>query len=266
MKIDILKFSVLAMLAAAVASSCDTDAAGTLYDGGGKAEYAFAADQFEVNLLVSDGNTVLIPIYRTVSSGTATVDVVLESVSGNADGVFFLKNSTVVFEDGENEAEVAVSYSDLNQIPLGDVYKFRLSFGKEQASPSGINSVTVSARRNLEYEVIGKGIYTCTFFTQAGAPARLEVTVEKAKGANAYRIPSLFKEGYPMEFSFNEDGEIIEFKKFATGYEDSTYGMLYFEYKEGSFRKNGNVCHFNFTVCSEKYNHDTSYDSLQLPQ
>lgn len=252
MKMNILKINTLVIAVLWTACACDTDVKGTLYDG--DAGYAFSSHKHEVELLVSDGNRCLIPVCRNSPEGTAQLAVFLHTDSENAEGVFHIENPVVTFKEGETVADIVVGYSDINDLGLDEDYRFTLSFDSSLASPSGISSVSVSARRKLVFRNIGNAVYTCTFFTQMGAPAVLEVPVEKADGANVYRLLDVFSTGYPIEFSLDESGENVkEFKMFPTGVVDNVLnqGMIYFEYAgtEGSFRREGNTLYFHYNVC-----------------
>lgn len=267
MKSRILKIAACAATAAIAAVSCDTDVRGSLYEGDGRQEYSFAAPSLHIELSDEDG-TFSIPVYRSACDGMAEVKVGFESVSDGAGDLFALESGTVTFTDGRNEAEILVSCKEITKLELGQVYSFNLSFNGAEASPAGISTVEVTVKRNLVYEVVGKAKYHSSFFKTPGTgmPFVNEVTVERARGANSFRLLDVFVTGYPIEFSFDRNDNIIEFNSFATGISDSNYGDLSFRYEPGTFRREGNVCYFTLRLFSAVYDHDWSYDYVELPE
>ena len=67
--------------------------------------------------------------------------------------------------------------------------------------------------------------------------------IMKAKEANAYKLPDCITVGYPITFALSDDGqELVAWDIQATGYEDSSYGMVYF--LPESMQRDGNVLIF----------------------
>lgn len=259
MKKHILKLAACAVLSLSLFCSCDTDAEGTLYEVG-KTEYAFASTFLKSELLPSDGNKIVVPVYRNTKNGSGTVSVWMEKVSENAKGVFTLENQTVTFEDGKSIAELAVSYDDINQLGTAEIYEFVLSFAGTEASPSKVNSIKVSAQRKLIFKNIGTGIFTSGLF--GGGSWKVEV--EKAEGTGIYRLLSVYKTGYPIVFSVDDNGEVISFKEQITGYELEGY-MLSVRFVEAE--KEGNTYHFTLDIITAEFGSlGKRVESIQLPE
>lgn len=216
MKKHIFKLFALAVISLSFFSSCNTDAEKPMYDVT-KTEYAFASTLQSVEMLPTDGNKIIVPIYRNTTVGTSSVNV---EMSASVEGLFTLANATATFEDGKAATDIVINYDDINALAAGTTYRLTLSFAEENASPSNVNSITVSAQRKLTFKQVGVGIFTTEFFG-----ASWEQPIEKAEEANVYRLPDCYVSGYPIVFSMDEAGNITMSDQ-ETGYVDSTYGMI----------------------------------------
>lgn len=216
MKKHIFKLFALAVISLSFFSSCNTDAEKPMYDVT-KTEYAFASTLQSVEMLPTDGNKIIVPIYRNTTVGTSSVNV---EMSASVEGLFTLANATATFEDGKAATDIVINYDDINALAAGTTYKLTLSFAEENASPSNVNSITVSAQRKLTFKQVGVGIFTTEFFG-----ASWEQPIEKAEEANVYRLPDCYVSGYPIVFSMDEAGNITMSDQ-ETGSVDSTYGMI----------------------------------------
>lgn len=217
MKKYIFTLFALAVIGLSFFCSCNTDAEKTLYDMN-KTEYAFASTLQKVEMLPTDGNQIIVPIYRNTTTGTSSIDITLETENGT--DLFSLASTTATFEDGKATTDIIINYSDINVLAAGTVYKLTLSFAEENASPSNVNKIVVSAQRKLTFKQIGVGIFSSEFFGQSW-----EQPMEKAEEANVYRLPDVYYSGYPLVFSVDEAGNISMGDQ-ETGYVHSTYGMV----------------------------------------
>ena len=217
MKMHIFKLFALAVISLSFFSSCNTDAEKPMYDVT-KTEYAFASTLQSVEMLPTDGNKIIVPIYRNTTVGTSSVNV---EMSASVEGLFTLANATATFEDGKAATDIVINYDDINALAAGTTYKLTLSFAEENASPSNVNSITVSAQRKLTFKTIGTGVFTSEFWEEAW-----EQTLEKAEEANVYRLPDVYFAGYPLVFSMDEAGN-ISMSDQESGYVHSTYGMIW---------------------------------------
>lgn len=242
MKKHILKLAVCALWSMSLFCSCDTDVEGSLYEVG-KTEYAFASTFQKTELVPSDGNKFIVPVYRNTKNGSSTLNVSMGEVSENAEGVFTLDTPAVTFEDGKSTAEVVVSYEDIDQLGATEIYELTLSFAETQASPSKAYSVKVSAQRKLTFRKIGKGAFVSGFFTtMLGTPYLKDVVVEKAEEADIYHLLDVYVEEYPFVFSLDKNGEVVPFEQQETGYVHPVYGMICVDFVEA--KKEGNTCSF----------------------
>lgn len=216
MKKHIFKLFALAVISLSFFSSCNTDAEKPMYDVT-KTEYAFARTLQSVEMLPTDGNKIIVPIYRNTTVGTSSVNV---EMSASVEGLFTLANATATFEDGKASTDIVINYDDINALAAGTTYKLTLSFAEENASPSKVNSITVSAQRKLTFKTIGTGVFTSEFFGESW-----EQPIEKAEEANVYRLPDCYVSGFPIIFSVDDAGNITMGDQ-ETGYVYSTYGMV----------------------------------------
>ena len=222
MKKHIFKLFALAVISLSFFSSCNTDAEKPMYDVT-KTEYAFASTLQSVEMLPTDGNKIIVPIYRNTTAGTSSVNI---EMSANVEGLFTLANATATFEDGKAATDIVINYDDINALAAGTTYKLTLSFAEENASPSNVNSITVSAQRKLTFKTIGTGVFTSEFFTEEdGSPATWEQPIEKAEEANVYRLPDVYFSGYHLVFSVDDAGN-ISMSDQESGYVYSPYGMI----------------------------------------
>ena len=234
MKKHIFKLFALAVISLSFFSSCNTDAEKPMYDAT-KTEYAFASTLQSVEMLPEDGNKIIVPIYRNTTVGTSSVNV---EMSASVDGVFTLTNATVTFEDGKASTDIVITYADINELAAGTTYKLTLSFAEENASPSKVNSIKVSAQRKLTWKQIGTGVFSSEFFAdEDGTLATWEQPIEKAEEANVYRLPDVYFTGYPLIFSVDDAGN-ISMSDQESGYVYGSYGMIMIAFEQAKIEGN----------------------------
>lgn len=261
MRSNIIKSLSLLLLMATAFVGC-SDPEGSLYSNDSTV-YAFAGATQKVEMLASDGNKIIVPVYRGTTQGSSTLDLTLTPAKGIED-LFKLETTTVTFEEGKSIADAVITYEDINLLGVTDIYELKLSFDQENASPTNVSSITVKAQRKLTFKSIGTGTFTSGLFGQSWPQE-----IEKAEEANVYRLPDCYTEGYPISFSMDENGNIDDVALQETGYEHSSYGMTYL-YCTGA-SKVGNVYNIN-AFLAVNYNGglaqltDEAVESIEFPK
>lgn len=261
MRSNIIKSLSLLLLMATAFVGC-SDPEGSLYSND-SAVYAFAGATQKVEMLASDGNKIIVPVYRGTTQGSSTLDLTLTPAKGSEE-LFKLETTTVTFEDGKSIADAVITYEDINLLGVTDIYELKLSFDQANASPTNVSSITVKAQRKLTFKSIGTGTFTSGLFGQSWPQE-----IEKAEEANVYRLPDCYTEGYPISFSMDENGDIDDVALQETGQSDDKYGMTYL-YCTGS-SKDGNTYNINafLTIYLEgklyQYG-DAAVESIEFPK
>ncbi|WP_286076250.1 hypothetical protein [Parabacteroides goldsteinii] len=142
MKSNIFKsLSLLILMAMAFVGCSEHD--GVVYSGD-SAVYAFAGATQKVEMLATDGNKIVVPVYRGTTQGTSTLELTFTPAEG-IEELFTLENPTLTFEDGKSVAEAVITYKDINLLGVTDQYVLTLGFDEVKASPTNVNSITVKA-------------------------------------------------------------------------------------------------------------------------
>lgn len=257
MKLNILKsWSLLFAMATALVACSDPE--GVIYKGDGAPEYAFAGANQKVEMLATDGNKITVPVYRGNTNGASSIDLSLKIAEGIEEGLFTLSTPTVNFVDGQSVGEAIITYSDINDLSAAAIYKMSLSFEEEKASPSKVNTISISAQRKLTFKSIGTGFFTTQFFGGGW-----DQPVEKAEEANVYRLPDCYIAGYPIMFSLDEEGNVSGFVDQETGYVHSEYGMVSVNY-QGSMRQ-GKTITFALLFYVDAGDFGVSEETIELP-
>lgn len=203
-------------------TACDQNATeGTIYNAANtevafeeaSANYAFGTDdpaEFDITLLRANAN------------GSATIPLTKEDESG-----LFTIPANAEFADGVYETTIKVSF-DRTQLNVGEDYSVTLSVPKNPIQGK-IESFTLTVNRDFNWELFATGTFTSGLFGSG------TTELYKAEGANQYKFPSLFADGYDYKFTVAEDGSISlpgglnsnNLYDFVTGYEHSSYGMIY---------------------------------------
>lgn len=237
MKKNILNsMAVCLAMALTILTGCNTDAEGVVYTPDAEG-YSFASAQTNVEATTEDQGVIRIPIYRNRSTGASSVSLEA-SMDEETANIFTLSSSEIAFADGENVAYAELNYGNLDNLGPTTSYTIMLSIPEENSSISADSSIEVVVRRKLTWESIGTGEYISQLFEQSWPQP-----VEKAQEGNVYRLPDCIVEGYPIIFTLSDDGqELVGWDIQATGYEDSTYGMVYF--LPTGMQRQGNVLEF----------------------
>lgn len=267
MKKHIFNLLVSAIFCMGLLNACNKDAEGEIYTGTGA---SFASTAMSVEVTAEDNGVVQVPVYRSTTEGEATVQLAIDDAAVE-EGILNLTNPNVTFAAGEGIAYAELSFGSLDRLSGANRYQATLTIADaSQVSVSGEATITVTVQRQLTWVNIGTGVYTSGLFTsEDGSPASWEQPVEKALEGNVYRLPDCIVEGYPMVFTLSDDGQsLLSWDIQATGYENETYGMVYFA--AAGMTREGNVLSFPMQGVVE-YNggwgllYDGFTETLELP-
>ena len=212
-------FLSLIILGLLVFAACD-DVEGQLYQGE-KDKVGFVASATNLDMT---GDFLKVPVGRTSTDGSLTVPVTLSSTLPGYTNAFKVAGD-VSFAPGEGKAYVNVDYSgysnvDPNTLTLTangfdvDVslgFPFKLTIQEGLLSPSNKGTTTITGLSQLEFEDAGKGfIDSEEGWTEQ--PGKFEVSYQKAKGVNAYKVIKPFS-NYNIAFMIGSDGVSVTFPK-----------------------------------------------------
>ncbi|WP_343536646.1 hypothetical protein [Sphingobacterium thalpophilum] len=169
------------------------------------------------NVPMSDG-TVSVPVGRTSIESELSVPVKL-SAKGTGYSNVFTMAGPVIFANGQGKSNAIVKYGDISKIDPGSLaiatkdkdidvslaFPFTLSIAEEAVSVSKAKQINVSATTMLEFENKGTAQLNST---DGWAGEVLEVKVQKAKGANVYKLISPFEEN-SIAFMVHSDGKTV---------------------------------------------------------
>lgn len=197
-----------------VASACEQKQ--EVYELTDKVEASFPSTIVNYQMVVADGNKIVVEMWRGNTKGAATVPVTITDKTG---GVFTPEKNQFDFADGEAKAYLTFSYPDLTAFG-GEKYEVEIVITDEnQVSPTGKAKIKVSAQRKLTFKSLGKGTFTSEFYGESWPQE-----VQKAEEADYYRLPDCYEKGYHIEFSV-ANGK-ISFAKQPMGWKHSSYGMV----------------------------------------
>lgn len=229
-----IKISFLLVLFTFLIVSCEQDAEKVKYDGKVGRDASFASTILKRDLPATDNGLLQIPIYRGISTKEDTVVIAYTDASS----LFSLESNEIIFEKGENIAYAVINYTFANLDPTKS-YALVLELPEGAFTPNaGINKLTATVKMKLEYSLLGTGHLVSEFFED-----EWDVDVYKAEGIEAYSLKDCYVTGYDIKFII-KDGAIICDKQ-NTGYNDPTYGYVYFNSESTSAPVAGGV---NFDV------------------
>ena len=238
-------FMMLVSALALTCASCDDGNVGTIYTPSADEKgYTFLSEESNASYTPADTDSIfVIRIARNFTQGSEIVPLIVDG----ADPLFVIPDS-VVFADGEGHADLEIGIKgmatgstytftvaiDTTVVPLASMIADSAKYTKE-----GIAMTEVSLTLDYTWMPLGTGKYTSQLFGDAW-----EQDVEYAKEIpNMYRLPDCIYEGYPFVFTLSEDGkELLTWDPQPTGYDQTSYGMLYFA-AAGMVRE-GNVLQF----------------------
>lgn len=232
------------------------------------ASFPNASVSFEV--VSSEGGKVTVQVIRGNVKTAADVGLTLTLASDIPSSAGFkLAQSTVSFPQGENTALATIEY-DFDALELFKTYKLTLSFTDPAQGPlyGARATTTVNVALKLVYEDYMKGKYTSNLFPTLGIVDK-EVMVQKAAGANYFKIVDPYRADYPLYFVMNGDRtDLEEFDIQELGVSSSTYGMIYINVI--GFGISGNVMSFpsqGLVVYGGGWGllYDTKIETLTMP-
>ncbi|MDD2491590.1 MAG: hypothetical protein PHV12_05295 [Bacteroidales bacterium] len=237
-----------------LASSCEPER--TLYKLGDGAEASFPSTIVKFLMVASDNNQFQVEMWRGNTKSAASIPV---TITGTA-GKFTPSKQSFDFAAGENKAIITFTYDDLASFG-GEAYNIKLTMANEaDASKGGNKAITVTAQRKLTFQSLGTGSFTSEFFEESWPQE-----VMKAAEANYYRMPNLYYNNYPIEFTL--ENNVIGFAKQPMGYVHSTYGMVYWDPKYVEYCEvNGNELTFVVEFSLETVTYGYYYEVLEMPE
>lgn len=239
MKKNIISLSLI-LLGLFVFAACD-DVEGELYQGEDN-KVSFVASTTNLDMT---GDYLKVPIGRTSSDGELTVPVSLSSATPGYTDAFKVAGD-VKFAPGESKTYVNVDYSGYGSVdptsltitPDGyDVgvslgFPFVLTIQEGMVSPSKKGETKITGLSDLEFEDAGKGsIDSEEGWTEQ--PGKFEVSYQKAKGVNAYKVIKPFSD-YNIAFMIGSDGVSVTFPNQIIS-PNATYGPVTMEVSEAVY-------------------------------
>ena len=219
-------------------TSCDKDNVGGIYTPYTQ-NISFESDE-AVDILTSESSAdFTIRLVRNITKGEYTVHYVFDTEDGD---IFTDENGgTVTFADGQAVAVISMKASNMEK---GVEYTGTLTLSDEDietadtiiGNPIVITNITVMC--DYDWEELGTGYYNSQFFEEGW-----DQPVYRAVGTNIYKLPDCLYKGYDIQFELSEDGNsLVNFEPQQSGYEDDTYGMVYFYAEE--MEREGNTIKF----------------------
>jgi len=208
---------VLAALTLLLAGACQRE--GVIYSPeSGNPCVSFPSDEAVFEMVASDGNKITVELWRGNTKGAASVSVEIEDETG---GVFTPAKNTFDFADGEGVATLDFTYPDINNFG-GEEYNIIITLSDpDQVSPSGYDSMVVSARRKLTPVYLGTGTFYSAFFDEEWEQDIY--TTEEAP--DYYILPDCWARGTDWAFTMS-NGKPQWPESFFTGYVHSSYGNV----------------------------------------
>ena len=183
----------MAIVAAALFTSCNKDVEGAIYNGQDNAGVSFTAATLESVAAPASNPVFEVEIVRGNTAAAATGSVSASLVANKVE-VAGVTVSDYSFAAGENKTTIKVNISPLE---VGVVGTLTLKLSDADASIGAIKTATIKCSKAYEWESLGKGTYTDTWTTGSdnypdGVTASVEIM--KAKGFDRYRIMAPYKE------------------------------------------------------------------------
>lgn len=169
----------LAIVAAALFTSCNKDVEGAIYNNQDNAGVSFTASTLSTVEVPASNPVFDVEIIRgnTAQAATGTVNAVLKSGTTTISGVTV---SNFNFAAGENKTTVQVNISPLE---VGVAGTLTLTLADADASIGAITATTIKCSKAYEWISLGKGTYTDNWL---GVEANVEMW--KADGFDRYRV------------------------------------------------------------------------------
>lgn len=180
--------------------------------------YTFGAD---------DPASYQIKLVRGNAKGAVSVPL-NPTIDGAATSLFNVP--TAEFADGSYETTVTVTF-DKTALAPGKTYALKLDIEKKPIQGKR-TTFTLNVVRDYVWGPYVTGSFSSTFFS-----GPWDVAMDKAEGAERYKLVGIFDEGYDFIFDVDDAGKMTPvgivpnaqgFYPFVTGFIHPTYGMMTF--------------------------------------
>ena len=169
----------MAIVAAALFTSCNKDVEGAIYSNQSNAGVSFTASTLSAVEVPASNPVFDVEIVRgnTVGAATGSLSATLMAGKTEIPGVTV---SSYSFADGQNSTTVSVNISPLE---VGVAGSLTLTIADADASVGGVKSATMKVSKAYEWKSLGKGQFYDNFFGMTSQPEIL-----KAEGFDRYRV------------------------------------------------------------------------------
>lgn len=195
----------------------------------------FASSKLKVAGLTAEHNGKLeIPLYRGNVNGAKSVKVALEG----AEGLCELSNPEVQFADGQNMANIVLTFDFESLSPKPANLTLSL-VDEADLAVDGFASTTFTFVKKLTYELVGTGVYYSGFWhiyfgdRTAGI---WEQDLYKAQEGNYFLLKDCWAEG--TDFSFYCDGTEVDWYTEDTGTSYGSYGNIFLYFTGATIETN----------------------------
>jgi len=198
----------MAIVAAALFTSCNKDVEGAIYSGQDNAGVSFTASTLTSVAAPASNPVFDVEILRGNTAAAATGSV-SASLVVNKEEVSGITVSNYSFAAGENKTTIQVNIAPLE---VGVVGTLTLKLNDAEASVGAIKTTTIKVSKAYEWVSLGKGTYTDAWTTGSDAnPNGVTASVEimKAEGFDRYRIMAPYKEYLASTQGANDWGSWI---------------------------------------------------------
>ena len=175
----------MAIVAAALFTSCNKDVEGAIYNGQNNAGLSFTASTLSAVEAPASNPVFEVEIIRGNAAAAATGSVSASLVVGKAE-ISGITVSDYNFAAGENKTTVKVNISPLE---VGVVGTLTLKLNDADASIGAIKTTTIKCSKAYEWVSLGKAKFVDAF---VGATGNAEVL--KADGFERYRVMAPYEE------------------------------------------------------------------------
>ena len=175
----------MAIVAAALFTSCNKDVEGAIYNGQDNAGVSFTASTLSAVEAPASNPVFEVEIVRGNTAAAATGSVSASLVVGKAE-ISGITVSDYSFAAGENKTTVKVNISPLE---VGVVGTLTLKLNDADASIGAIKTTTLKCSKAYEWVSLGKGEFVDAFVGATGNPE-----IIKAQGFERYRVMAPYEE------------------------------------------------------------------------
>lgn len=175
----------MAIVAAALFTSCNKDVEGAIYNGQNNAGVSFTASTLSAVEAPASNPVFEVEIIRGNTSAAATGSVSASLVVGKAE-ISGITVSDYNFAAGENKTTVKVNISPLE---VGVVGTLTLKLNDADASIGAVKTATLKVSKAYEWVSLGKATFVDAFVGATGNPEVL-----KADGFERYRVMAPYEE------------------------------------------------------------------------